>query len=87
MSNEKHIQPPNINLDDLIRLSHLEILDYLIKRAAEDAENKDGEFSPEDFAEIISEHYKNLFTKDFTARYEKLISDHFSVIRQLFDER
>ena len=84
MSNERTINVPNINLDDIIKLSHIEVLDYLIKRTADDAENLD-EFNVDAVAEIISDHYKTLFTKDFLKRYEKVIEDHRSTIRQVTD--
>lgn len=75
------INPPKINLDDLIKFSHLEILDYLIKRSAEDAGKLD-ELDIEKFADIISEHYKNLFREDFISRYNKILDDYSNMINQ-----
>lgn len=80
MTNVK-INAPKINLDDLIKLSHLEILDYLIKRSAEDVRNLD-EFDIEKVADIISGHYKNLFSEDFISRYEKTLKEYSDMISQ-----
>jgi len=80
MANIK-INTPSINLDDLIKLSHLEVLDYLIKRSAEDVTNLD-EFDIDEVANIISMHYKNLFTDDFLARYKKTVEDYKSMLDQ-----
>jgi len=76
-----NINRPKIDLNDLIKLSHLEILNNLIKRSAEDV-NKLEDFNIEKVADIISEHYKNLFCADFMSRYKKTLENFENLIKQ-----
>lgn len=78
--------PVKINLDDLIKLSHIDVLDYLIKRSAEEVEKLD-KFDIEAVAEIIAEQYTHLFQREFLKRYEDTISNHVGPNGQLIVEQ
>ncbi|MFD2133348.1 hypothetical protein ACFSKI_19215 [Pseudogracilibacillus auburnensis] len=74
-----------INLDDIIKLSHMEVINDLIKESA-DVLTKGGvqsKIDPENVAEVISEQYKRLFIKEFTKRYYDTISDKFEIVDRL----
>jgi hypothetical protein len=70
-----------IDLDDVIKLTHYEIIDYLIKRSADDINELD-EFNIEQVAEVVAENYKKIFVTDFTKRYKDTIEKYQSMINQ-----
>lgn len=81
-----------INLDDIIKLAHFDVMNDLIKKSADELLNKtnvNDRLNPELVAEIICEQYTELFTKEFLKRYEEIVSDRLEILdllKELADE-
>ena len=81
MHNKISLESQKIVLDDLIKLAHVDIVDYLIKRSSEDANLaiNSGILDPEKLADIIAEHYSKIFKDEFLKRYNDAVDERIKV--------
>lgn len=58
----------SIDLVDLIKLAHTDVLESMLKKIVEEAKELD-EFDIKSFAESTADSYKELFIEELTKRY------------------